>query len=86
MDLKDSAIAFKKAGFICKDVVTDSKWKESYHPALVEDKGICAGFKSIPTLINCNATPPVDGSTRRLCNCFDQGIEFFDCKFLSPYL
>ena len=76
MDLKDSAAEFRKAGLICKDEITDSRWNESYHPAFVEDKGICAGYKSIPEWIQCNATPPFGASIRRLCNCFHQGSIF----------
>ena len=81
IDLKDSAAGFRKAGLKCKDEITDSTWDESYHPAFVEDKGICAGFKSIPASVYCNATPPFNLKVRRLCNCFDRGsiiVQFED--------
>ena len=83
MDFKDSASGFRKAGVVCKDEISDQTWKESYHPSYAQDLGICAGFKSIPTWISCNATPPLDGKTRRLCSCIDKGIGFYFVKYLT---
>lgn len=73
IDLKESTARFSMAGLQCKDEDIDALWKQSYHPAYVNGSGICAGYKSIPARIHCNATPPADGKTMRLCKCLYHG-------------
>ena len=73
IDLKDSVAAFQALGVICKDATSQAQWRKAYHPAYVQNVGLCAGFRNIPKFTHCNATPPIDGRTQRLCNCFEQG-------------
>ena len=79
INLKNSQAKFEELGKQCKDKTSQATCKEAYHPAFIEKDNICAGFKDIPALISCNATPPSDGKTRRLCNCQDLGR----CRFRS---
>ncbi|XP_065064502.1 uncharacterized protein LOC135690773 [Rhopilema esculentum] len=67
--LKDSPAKFEQLGKQCEDKTSQATWKQPFHPAFIENDNICAGFKDIPALISCNATPPSDEKTRRLCNC-----------------
>eukprot|EP00795_Rhopilema_esculentum_P001382 gene1382-15786_t len=71
INLKNSPAKFEQLGKQCKDKTSQATWKQPFHPAFIENDNICAGFKYIPALISCNATPLSDGKTRRLCNCQD---------------
>eukprot|EP00795_Rhopilema_esculentum_P012024 gene12024-2609_t len=70
MVMDGTTAPFEKLGVTCTDD-TNAKYSSLYHPS--HSDGKCEGYQGLPKLLNCTAKPPVDGKTKRLCDCVSPG-------------
>ncbi|XP_065061366.1 uncharacterized protein LOC135688444 isoform X2 [Rhopilema esculentum] len=67
IDTGNSKESFMKVGATCSSDESSKLWTRDFDPAFYTDSYKCAGYVSVPSLVQCNVTAP--SNVKRLCNC-----------------